>query len=96
MKQESPDFRQGRIQKESNLNPEFDCTVVDPRNFEFLISIHNLMDIIINSNIVERKITSQCIFAWDENKDELILLPINSEMYYNAVEYTQYKFSQVI
>lgn len=82
--------------QESNLNQELDCVIVDPRNFEFLVSVQNLMDIIMTSNIVERKITSECVFAWDENKDELILLPINSEMYYNAVEYTQYKFSQVI
>lgn len=82
--------------KKSNLNSELDCTVVDPRNFEFLISTQNLIDIIMTSNIINQTINSQCVFAWDENKNALILLPIHSDMYYNAVEYTQFKFSQVI
>lgn len=60
--------------------------VYDSRDFEFEISIENLVGILMHSDISKRDIMEECVFAW-AGKD-LVLLPINSEEYRDSVEYT--------
>lgn len=60
--------------------------VYDNRDFEFEISIENLVGILMHSDISKRDIVEECVFAW-AGKD-LVLLPINSEEYRASVEYT--------
>lgn len=60
--------------------------VYDNRDFEFEISIENLVGILMHSDISKRDIMEDCVFAW-AGKD-LVLLPVNSEEYRASVEYT--------
>lgn len=61
--------------------------VYDTRDFEFEISIDNLIGILMYSDISKRDIQEECVFAWD-GKD-LILLPVNSEEYQQSITYTK-------
>ena len=60
--------------------------VYDQREFEFEISIDNLVGILMYSDISKRDIVEECVLAW-AGKD-LVLLPVNSEEYRTSVEYT--------
>lgn len=61
--------------------------VYDPRDFEFEISVDNLMGILMHSDISKRDIVEECVFAW-QGKD-LVLLPVSSEEYQSSVAYTK-------
>lgn len=67
--------------------------VYDTRDFEFEISIDNLVGILMHSDISKRDIVEECVFAW-AGKD-LILLPVNSEEYRASVEYTDKQFLKI-
>ena len=58
----------------------------DPRDFEFEISVDNLVAIFMHSNVSKRDIEEECVFAWAGT--ELILLPVVSEEYQQAKAYT--------
>lgn len=60
--------------------------VYDQRDFEFEISIDNLLGILMHSDVSKRDIVEDCVFAWS-GKD-LVLLPVNSEEYRTSVEFT--------
>lgn len=61
--------------------------VYDPRDFEFEISVDNLIGLLMHSDVSKRDIVEECVFAWS-GKD-LVLLPTNSEEYKQSVEYTE-------
>lgn len=61
--------------------------VYDPRDFEFEISVDNLMGILMHSDVSKRDIVEECVFAWSGK--ELVLLPVNSQEYIESVEYTK-------
>lgn len=61
--------------------------VHDPRDFEFEISIDNLVGILMNNDVSKRDIQGECVFAWAG--PELILLPTNSEEYKSSQRYTE-------
>lgn len=61
--------------------------VHDERNFEFEISVDNLIGILMHSDVSKRDIVEECVYAW-HGKD-LILLPVNSEQYIESVSYTK-------
>ncbi len=60
--------------------------IYDSRDFEFEISIDNLIGILMHSDISKRDIHEECVFAW-YGKD-LVLLPVNSEEYQSSMAYT--------
>ena len=60
--------------------------VYDNRDFEFEISVDNLMGILMHSDVSKRDIVEQCVFAWEGT--ELVLLPVNSKEYQASVAYT--------
>jgi hypothetical protein len=60
--------------------------VYDPRDFEFEITVDNLMGILMHSDVSKRDIVEECVFAWEGK--ELVLLPVNSEEYQASVVYT--------
>lgn len=60
--------------------------VWDPRDFEFEISVDNLIGILMHSDVSKRDITEPCVYAW--NGTELILLPTNSVEYQESVKHT--------
>lgn len=61
--------------------------VYDNRDFEFEISIDNLIRLLTHSDVSKREIVEECIFAW--SGQNLILLPINSKEYKDSVEFTK-------
>ena len=67
--------------------------VYDPRDFEFEISVDNLIGILMHSDVSKRDIVEDCVFAW-AGKD-LVLLPVNSEEYKSSVEYTKKQSKKV-
>lgn len=61
--------------------------VWDPRDFEFEISVDNLIGILMHADVCKRDITESCVFAW--NGTELVLLPTNSVEYQESVAHTE-------
>ena len=61
--------------------------VYDPRDFEFEISVDNLIGLLMHSDVSKRDIMEECVFAWAGK--ELVLLPVNSEEYQKSVAYTK-------
>jgi hypothetical protein len=61
--------------------------VYDPRDFEFEITVDNLIGILMHSDVSKRDIAEKCVFAWDGK--ELVLLPVNSEIYEASVNFTK-------
>jgi hypothetical protein len=61
--------------------------VWDPRDFEFEISVDNLIGILMHADVSKRDITEPCVFAW--NGTELILLPTNSLEYQESIKHTE-------
>jgi len=60
--------------------------VYDSRDFEFEISVDNLIGILMHANIDKREITEKCVYAWYGS--DLVLLPVNSVEYESSVKYT--------
>ena len=60
--------------------------IYDPRDFEFEITVDNLLGLLLHSDVSKRDIQEQCIYAFD--RGNLILLPVNSKEYLDAVAYT--------
>lgn len=58
----------------------------DPRGIEFEITPENLIGILMNSNCLRKGLEGEFIYAWVGK--ELVLLPVCSEEYRQAVEYT--------
>jgi hypothetical protein len=65
----------------------------DPRDFEFEISIDNLVGILMNNDVSKRDIQGECVFAWSGS--DLILLPVNSEEYKTSQKYTEKQSGKV-
>lgn len=65
----------------------------DPRDFEFEISVDNLLGILMHTDCNQREIQQACVYAWKGT--ELILLPTNSVEYQQAVEYTALQTQKV-
>ena len=64
------------------------CRVYDPRNFEFEITIENLLYILENANSIKGKgLEGEFVYGWD-GKD-LVLMPIESPDYKQISEYNR-------
>ena len=64
------------------------CRVYDPRNFEFEITIENLLYILENANSIKGKgLEGEFIYGWD-GKD-LVLMPVESPDYKQISEYNR-------
>lgn len=64
------------------------CRVYDPRNFEFEITIENLLYILENANSIKGKgLEGEFVYGWD-GKD-LVLMPVDSPDYKEIAEYSQ-------
>lgn len=64
------------------------CRVYDPRNFEFEITIENLLYILENANSIKGKgLEGEFVYGWD-GKD-LVLMPVESPDYKQIVEYNK-------
>ena len=64
------------------------CRVYDPRNFEFEITIENLLYILENANSIKGKgLEGEFVYGWD-GKD-LVLMPVESPDYKHIAEYNK-------
>lgn len=64
------------------------CRVYDPRNFEFEITIENLLYILENANSIKGKgLEGEFVYGWD-GKD-LVLMPVDSPDYKEIAEYNK-------
>lgn len=62
--------------------------VYDPRDFEFEISVANLLFILQESSSIKGKgLEGEFVYAWDGS--ELVLLPVDSEEYKSCAEHTE-------
>lgn len=59
----------------------------DPREFEFEITVDNLVGILMNYDMSKKDIQGECVFAWS-GKD-LVLLPVNSVEYQSSQQFTK-------
>ena len=63
------------------------CRIYDPRNFEFEITIENLLYILENANSIKGKgLEGEFVYGWD-GKD-LVLMPVESPDYKAISEYS--------
>lgn len=60
--------------------------VYDPRGLEFEITTENLIGVLMHTDCLKRGLIGQFVYAWAGQ--ELVLLPINSEEYQVAINYT--------
>lgn len=60
--------------------------VYDHRDFEFEITVDNLLGILHHSIVDHSDVKQECVYAW--NGTELVLLPTNSVEYQESVKYT--------
>ncbi len=68
--------------------------VYDPRDFEFEISIPNLLFILSECNAIKGKgLEGEFVYAWAGT--ELVLLPITSQEYITSIEFTKAKSMKV-
>lgn len=64
------------------------CRIYDPRNFEFEITIENLLYILENANSIKGKgLEGEFVYGWD-GKD-LVLMPVESPDYKQISEYNR-------
>ena len=61
--------------------------IYDPRGFEFEITVDNLMHLLEHSDVSKKDIVQDCVYAWSGTR--LVLLPINSKQYIDAVTQTK-------
>jgi hypothetical protein len=59
----------------------------DPREFEFEITVDNLVGLLMNYDMSKKDIQGECVFAWS-GKD-LVLLPVNSVEYQSSQQFTE-------
>lgn len=67
--------------------------VYDPRDFEFEISVDNLIGVLMHSDVSKRDIVEQCVYAWSGT--DLVLLPTNSVEYQESVKHTDKQSEKV-
>lgn len=60
--------------------------IYDPRDFEFEITVDNVIGILMHSDVCKRDIVEQCVYAWAGT--DLVLLPVNSKEYQESVKFT--------
>lgn len=67
--------------------------IYDTRNFEFEITVDNLLFILMHADVSKRDIQVECVYAWD--KDKLFLIPTNSQEYQESMGYTEKQYNKV-
>lgn len=67
--------------------PSSKVRIFDTRDFEFEISVDNLIGILMHSDVSKRDIQEECVYAWAGQ--ELVLLPVNSDEYVKSIEFTK-------
>lgn len=66
--------------------------IYDERDFEFEITVDNMLDILMESDVSKRDIQQECVFAWQGPK--VYLLPVNSPEYQEAMNNTKKRASK--
>jgi hypothetical protein len=67
--------------------------VWDPRDFEFEITVDNLLNVLMHADVSKRDITEPCVYAWQGSN--LVLLPTNSVEYEESIKHTDKQSKKV-
>jgi len=67
--------------------------VFDPRGVEFEITTDNLIGILMNTDCSKRGLTGEFVYAW--SGPELVLLPVDTEEYKKATEFTELQSGKI-
>ena len=85
----------GGVKQSYGWNPRNEyIRVYDPRDFEFEVSLPNLLFILRECDCSRGKgLEGKFVYSWDGT--ELVLLPVNSQDYQNSIEFTDLKLQGV-
>jgi len=67
--------------------------IYDPRDFEFEVTVDNVIGILMHSDVCKRDIVEPCVYAWAGA--DLVLLPVNSKEYQESVKFTEKQSEKV-
>lgn len=84
-----PGFTLYDVSKKRWSSSEMDWLVIDPRGFLVKITSTNLASILKVTGITEGLIQDKCVWARDNDKTEMILVPTSSSLYQEAVKGTE-------
>lgn len=78
------------LNKNINRHGHFSSTVKlrvydEKRDFEFEVSVENLLYLMYHSDINKCDIKGEFVYAWSTSSKSVILLPVDSEIYQNTV-----------
>lgn len=60
--------------------------IYDQNDFEFEITVDNLLNVLAHADVSKRDITEPCVYAWSGTN--LVLLPANSEEYQTSLKHS--------
>lgn len=84
-----PGFTLYKVDRKNWGSQDQTWLIIDPRGFLVRISNDNLEDILYVTGITEGLIQEKCVWARDDSKTTMCLVPITSEIYTEAVENTE-------
>jgi len=84
-----PGFTLKKASRRSWSSPETDWIIIDPRGFTSRITTSNLEQILHVTGITEGLIQEKCVWARENTETKMILVPITSELYIEAVKNTE-------
>ena len=84
-----PGFTLYDVNKPKYTSTDSSWQVIDPRGFLVRISSKNLASILQVTGITEGLIQDKCVWARNDEKTEMVLVPVSSELYKDAVEGTE-------
>lgn len=84
-----PGFTLYKVDRKNWGSQDQTWLIIDPRGFLVRISNDNLEEILYVTGITEGLIQEKCVWARDDSKTTMCLVPITSEIYTEAVENTE-------
>lgn len=84
-----PGFTLSKAKRRSWSSHETDWIVIDPRGFTMKISTANLEQILHVTGITEGLIQEKCVWARENSETKMMLVPITSPLYVEAVKNTE-------
>lgn len=84
-----PGFTLYKVDRKNWGSQDQTWLIIDPRGFLVRISNDNLEDILYVTGITEGLIQEKCVWARDDSKTTMCLVPVTSEIYTEAVENTE-------
>lgn len=84
-----PGFTLYKVDRKNWGSQDQSWLIIDPRGFLVRISSDNVEDILYVTGITEGLIQEKCVWARDDSKTTMCLVPVTSEIFTEAVENTE-------